>query len=56
MEGTTTTITGALTGAMETVQSDMMAAISGVLPYALGIGGAVLVVTLGWKLFKRISK
>lgn len=55
MEGSTG-ITGALTGAMETVQADMMGAISGILPYALGIASAVLVVTLGWKLFKRLSK
>lgn len=53
---TSTGITGALTGAFQTVSNDMMSAISGVLPIALGVGGAILVIFLGWKLFKRLTK
>lgn len=45
----------AVTGALSTVQSDVMSMISAVLPYALAIVGAVLVVTIGIKVFKRIS-
>lgn len=48
-------ITTAVTGALQTVQTDAMSIISSVLPYALAIVGAVLVVTIGIKVFKRIS-
>lgn len=48
-------ITSAVTTALATVQSDAMSLIAGVLPYALAIVGAVLVVTIGIKVFKRIS-
>jgi len=44
-----------VTGALSTVQSDVMSMIGAVLPYALAIVGAVLVVTIGIKVFKRIS-
>lgn len=58
MEGETSAmsgITSAVTTALSTVQTDGLNMISSVLPYALAIAGAVVVVTLGWRIFKRIS-
>ena len=54
MEGTS--IVSTLGSSFETVSADMMSAISTVLPIALGVAGAILVITLGWKLFKRLAK
>lgn len=48
-------ITTAVTGALTTVQTDATSMIAAVLPYALAIAGIVVVVTLGWRVFKRIS-
>ena len=57
MEGSTgTSITGALTTAMTSVAGDMSTAIAGTLPIALGVAGGILVIFLGWKLFKRLTK
>ena len=42
--------------AMNSAASDMGSAISTAAPLALGIGAAVLVITMGWKLFKRFTK
>lgn len=42
--------------AMNSAASDMGTAISTAAPLALGIGAAVLVITAGWKLFKRFTK
>lgn len=55
MEGSTSVVT-ALTNAFTTVASDMSSAIAGVLPIALGVAGGILVIFLGWKLFKRLTK
>lgn len=41
--------------ALSTVQTDAMTMISTVLPYALAIVGAVLVITVGIRVFKKIS-
>lgn len=51
MTDITTAVTTALTG----IQSDLMGLIGDVLPAALGIVGASLVVVLGIKLFKRVA-
>lgn len=51
MEGISTAVSTALAS----VQTDAMALIGTVLPYALTIVGAVLVVTIGVKVFKKIS-
>lgn len=59
MENATTAfgpITEALGNSMGSVKDGMLEAISTVMPYALVVGGAVLVITLGWKIFKRLSK
>lgn len=45
-----------LSDSLGTVTSDMMTAIGSVVPAALGIAAAILVITVGWKLFKRMSK
>lgn len=45
-----------LSTALGTAQSDMMSALGAAAPAALAIGTAVLVITVGWKLFKRMSK
>lgn len=52
----TTGISETLGTAFTGVAGDMMDAIGTVLPIALGIGGAILVIFLGWKLFKRLTK
>lgn len=50
-----TGVTGALTAAFTTIASDCMSAISAVLPIALPIMGAIVVVTIGIKIFKKVS-
>lgn len=51
----TSAIQGAVTTALATTQSDAMTLIASVLPYALAIVGAVIVVTIGIRVFKKIS-
>lgn len=51
-----TTVVDVLETAFTSVSGDMMSAIGVILPIALGVGGTVVVITLGWKLFKRFSK
>lgn len=46
----------AVTGALTSVQSDAMSMIAAVLPYALAIMGAIVVITVGIRAFKRASK
>lgn len=48
-------ISSAVTTALATTQSDAMSLIASVLPYALAIVGAVIVVTIGIRVFKKIS-
>ena len=55
-DGESSAITTAVTTALGTVQSDAMGLIAAVLPYALAIMGAILVVTIGVRAFKRASK
>lgn len=49
-------IPGAVSTALQTVQSDALSLIATVLPYALAIMGALVVVTIGIRAFKRASK
>lgn len=53
MEGAS--ISGALTGALSSVQADALSAVSGAMPIAVTIGGAVLVAVVGWKMFKKLT-
>lgn len=48
-------INGAVTGALATVQSDALSLIASVLPYALAIMGAIIVVMVGIRVFKRVA-
>lgn len=54
MEGTS--IVSALSTAFTAVAGDMTSAITTVLPIALPVAGGILVVFVGWKLFKRLTK
>lgn len=49
-------ITTAVTTALTTVQTNAMSIIGDVLPSALTIVGAVLVVTIGIKVFRKVAK
>lgn len=40
----------------EKLSGDMLNAVGTVLPYALTVAGTVLVIFLGWKLFKKLTK
>lgn len=58
MEGGTNAMTdviSALTTAMTTVKTDFFSALTSILPIALAIVGAGLVIVLGVKYFKRIA-
>lgn len=48
-------ITNAVKAALATVQSDALGLIGDVLPYALAVMGAVLVVSIGIRVFKRVT-
>lgn len=50
-----TAITEALTTAFGTVQTEAVTAIGSVLPYALGIMAAIVVITVAIRVFKRAS-
>lgn len=49
-------ITTALNSALTTTSNDMLSAIGAVLPTALTVAGAILVVTLGWRLFRNFTR
>lgn len=51
----TGSIQTAVTGALETTQADAMSMIAAVLPYALAILGAFIVITIGIRAFKKVS-
>ena len=50
------TVTEAMTSALSTTASDMMGAVSSIVPVAVPVVGAILVVTLGIKVFKKFTK
>lgn len=51
-----TSITSALGTALNTASTDALSAIGTVLPYALAIMAAVVVITVAIRIFKRASK
>lgn len=53
--GSSDAIKSAMTSAFQTVQSDSLDMIATALPFALGIITGVLVVTIGLKVFKKIT-
>ncbi len=52
---TIATVTGALTTGITTIASDAMSAVGSVVPVALPIMGAVVVVGIGIKVFKKVA-
>lgn len=50
------TITAKVTEALASVSDDALSMIGTVLPYALAVVGAVLVVTIGIRVFRKIAK
>lgn len=55
-EGTGGDISGAVSTALASVQNDALSLIATVIPYALAIMGAIVVVTVGIRAFKRAAK
>ena len=56
LEGTPMdSVISALTSAMTTIKTDFFTALGGILPVALAIVGAGMVIVLGIKMFKKIS-
>ena len=49
------TVTSALTGAMTTTANNITSAIGSILPIALGVAGTILVITIGWSLFRNFT-
>ena len=49
------TITSAVQTALFAVQNDAMDLVGSVLPYALAVMGAVLVVSIGIRVFKKVT-
>lgn len=49
-------ISSAVSTGLQSVQQDALSLISTILPYALGVMGAVLVVMIGIKVFKGVAK
>lgn len=52
---TISTVTSAVSTGLQSVQSDALSLIATVLPYALGVMGAILVVSIGIKVFKKVT-
>lgn len=55
MDTSMTSITTAMTTAFQNVQTNVIDVISKSTPYALGIIGTVLAVTIGIKVFKKLT-
>ena len=53
--GTVAGVTTALTSGITTIAGDAMSAIASVVPVALPIMGAVVVVGIGIKVFKKVT-
>lgn len=49
------TVTSALTGALTTTANNITSAIGSILPIALGVAGTILVITIGWRLFRNFT-
>lgn len=55
-ESTGGTANSAVTGAMQTVASDMIATGNAIIPIALTVVGIALVVVFGVRMFKKVAK
>lgn len=49
-------VVDALKAGVTTIASDATSAMTQVVPIALGVAGLVVVLSLGWKAFKRFTK
>jgi len=56
MEGATSTAITALTTALQTTADQMQASIGDILPIALPVAGTILVITIGWRLFRNFTR
>lgn len=54
-EGGTATVSGALTTGLSTVASDALSAVTAIVPVALPIVGAGVVIAVGIKMFKKVT-
>lgn len=52
---TATSVKDAVISGLTTVSNDLTATVTGVLPIALGIVGAVMVIVFGVKIFKKLT-
>ena len=52
----TSTAVTALVAALSTTADQMQSAIGQVLPIALPVAGTILVITIGWRLFRNFSR
>lgn len=55
MDQATTTVKDAVVKGLTTVGNDLTATVTAVLPIALGIVGAVMVIVFGVKIFKKLT-
>ena len=55
-ESTSSGITSAVSTGLQAVQTDALSLIATILPYALAVMGAVLVVMIGIRVFKSVAK
>ena len=53
---TAVTGTEALISGLTSTASDMQSAIGQVVPIALGVAGTILVITIGWRLFRNFTR
>lgn len=56
MEETASTAITALTNALQTTADQMQSAIGDILPIALPVAGTILVITIGWRLFRNFTR
>ena len=52
---TATSVKDAVISGLTTIGNDLTATVTGVLPIALGIVGAVMVIIFGVKIFKKLT-
>ena len=53
---TTSTAVTALVSALSTTADQMQGAIGDILPIALPVAGTILVITVGWRLFRNFTR
>ena len=56
LTGDTNAAVTALVSALTTTANDMQGAIGEILPVALPVAGTILVVTIGWRLFRNFTR